>query len=438
MSTLALDIHEARSLNRHALLGTVAVFALIGAMGYWAATTQIAGAVVATGSIAIDGGTQRIQHQEGGIVKAIHVQDDTEIAAGEPVISLDGTAISANIAVIDSQLADAYARQARLVAESTDAGHMVWDERLETIGNVEQNRILFAAEDRLRTVRAAALATQIGQLQEQIVQLENQSTGLEAQHVSITDQVRILSDQVDSLSSLLERGLVEAARVVELRRSLAQLEGEGARLLTEIARGNAAISERRLQISQTQEAFRSEVLSSLQETVQNIAQLEQQRIAAQDRLDRLEIRAPISGVVHELQIATIGGVISPGETLMQIVPQDMLTMAEVRVSPLDIDKLALNQTVKLKLSSFNSRYISELAGQVDRISPDLSRDPVTGGQYYLVRVRVSDEGLHALAEGVRLIPGMPTEAFFATSERTVLDYLVTPVRDQLERAFLED
>ncbi|WP_421950935.1 HlyD family type I secretion periplasmic adaptor subunit [Pelagibacterium sp.] len=438
MSAVDIEYVTARSLGRHGLLGSVAMITLVGGLAFWAAMTPLSGAVVAGGSVVVDGGVRRVQHQEGGIVRDILVRNDARVEAGQTLVVLDGTSVAANMAVIEAQLGEAYIRQARLLAEAADTAVMEWTSALDALPNMEHNRVLFAAEDRLRASRAAALSTQVAQLGEQIVQLENQVAGLRAQRDAVLAQTTILNEQLERLSALLSQGLVEASRVSDLRRQIAQLDGESARIMTEIARGNAATAERRLQVSQVQESYQSEVLGQLQETGQQIAELEQQRVAAQDRLDRLVIRAPIAGIVHQMQVATLGGVAAAGETLMQIVPQDDEIMVDVRINPLDIDKLAAEQTVTLRLSSFNSRSTPELVGLVDRISPDLTRDSASGTQFYVVRVRLPSDELDRLPETARLIPGMPVEAFFATGEKTVLSYLTKPVMDQLALAFRED
>ncbi|AEQ52572.1 HlyD family type I secretion periplasmic adaptor subunit [Pelagibacterium halotolerans] len=438
MSAIDIEYATARSLGRHGLLGSVAIMTLVGGLGFWAAITPLSGAVVAGGSVVVDGGVRRVQHQEGGIISEILVRNDAEVEAGQTLAVLDGTSVAANMAVIEAQLGEAYIRRARLLAEAAGSAGMAWATELDGLANIERNRALFAAEDRLRASRAAALSTQIAQLGEQVVQLENQVAGLGAQRDAVIAQVDILTEQFDRLSTLLSQGLVEASRVSELGRQIAQLDGESARIATEIARGHAATAERRLEISQVQESYQSEVLGQLQETGQQIAELEQQRVAAQDRLNRLVIRAPIAGIVHQMQITTLGGVAGAGETLMQIVPQDDEIMVDVRINPLDIDKLAIQQTVTLRLSSFNARSTPELAGLVDRISPDLTRDAASGMQFYVVRVRLPADELNKLPETARLIPGMPVEAFFATGEKTVLSYLAKPVMDQLSLAFRED
>ncbi|ODT80450.1 MAG: hypothetical protein ABS76_16050 [Pelagibacterium sp. SCN 64-44] len=438
MTAITFQQGTTASLNRHALLGSAAVLALAGGLTYWAAVTPLSGAVIAGGSVVVDGGVQRIQHQEGGIVDNILVRNDMAVSAGDVLVVLDDTMIAANLAVVEAQLGEAYIRRAGLLAESNNSTTLTWPDALDTLPNIERHRELFGAEGRLRLARATAHANQVGQINEQIVQLENQLAGLEAQREAIGNQLEIVSEQSQSLEALLAQRLVEAGKVIDLRGRIAQLEGEKARVLTEIARGRAAIAEKNLQISQSAEAFQAETLARLQEVNRQIAELEQQKIAAGDRLERLVIRAPISGTIHDLQIATLGGVVGPGATLMQIVPRDEEAKIDVRISPLDIDKLKVDQSVTLKMSSFNARETPELTGNVDRISPDIIRDPVNGAQFYVVRVNLSETELARLPDGDRLIPGMPVEAFFATGERTVLNYLAKPALDQITLAFRED
>lgn len=438
MSTLTLQQRETSSLGRHALLGTVSVFLLLGSSGFWAATTPIAGAIVAPGSVVVEGGARRVQHQEGGMVQTILVRNDDNVEAGDILIALDGTATTANLAVVNAQLGDALARQARLLAESGGTGPALWPEALGQLPDRERNQALFTAQERLRLARAATLENQSAQLVEQIAQFENQIEGLEAQARAIDTEIGIVSEQVATMSTLFEQGHIESSRLADIERQLARLEGDSARTRTEIARSRAAISERILQKTQLHETFLGEVLGQLQEVGQAIAELSQQKIAAEDRMRRLEIRAPIAGIVHESQVQTLGGVIGPGETLMQIVPQNETLLVDVRVSPLDREKMTSGQPVDLRLSGLDPRRTPELLGAVQRISPDLLRDPLSGMQFYMVRVAVPEAEQAQLSSADSLVPGMPVEAFFRTEERTVLSYLIAPVVNHLSRVFRED
>ncbi len=429
---------HAASFYRHAWVGLGSIIVLLGGLGIWAAATDIAGAVVAGGTIAVEGGSKRVQHREGGIVSEILVQNEDAVETGELLIRLDGTATAANLAVIVSQLSEAYALQARLTAESIGAEQMVRTNELAQWPEAERLEVLFAAQDRLRSRRAATQVGLAARLGEQVAQLEVQIEGLEAQRLATGRQLEILVGEQADVDALLADGLVEAGRVNSIKREVARLQGEQGRLLSEIAAARTAISERRLQITQAADEFQTEVLQELQAVGQKIAELQQQKIAAEDVLSRLEVRAPQAGVIHESITHTVGGVVGPGETLMLVVPQESQLIVEARVGPLDVDKLAVGQGVVLRLSGFDARTTPELSANVERVSPDLTRDPVTGEPYYAVKVRIGDGELSKLSEGQRLVPGMPAEAFIQTGERSVLSYLIHPLVEQINRTFRED
>lgn len=435
---MAERTRSARGLYVHAWvgLGSIAVFVL--GLGGWAGTTEIAGAVVASGTVVLEEGSKRVQHQEGGIVKEIFVRDGDRVEAGQMLVRLDGTAIAANLAVIVSQLSEAFALQARLTAESTGAAEMVRPASLADWPADEPLDELFAAQDRLRQSRAAAREGLAARLEEQIGQFEEQISGLEAQRQAVSEELEILMAEGKDVDALFAQGLVQVGRVNEIKRELARLRGEEGRITAEIAAARTAMAERRTQIAQGVDEFQSQVLEELRTVGLQIAEQLQQKIAAEDRLARLEIRAPQAGVIHESIVRTVGGVVAAGETLMLVVPQASRMAVETRVAPIDIDKLSVGQAVSVKLTAFDVRTTPELNAQIRSISPDLSRDATTGAPFYLVRITLPESEIARLPEGQNLVPGMPAETFMRTGDRTVISYLVEPLAAQLRRAFRED
>ena len=435
---MADPVPSTKSLYRHAWLslGAVAVFAF--GLGGWAATTEIAGAVVAGGTLVLEEGAKRVQHQEGGIVDQILVQDGDSVTAGQLLVRLDGTAIGASLAIIVSQLSEAFALQARLTAESTGATEMVRQPALRDWPDAASLDALFVAQDRLRQSRAAARAGIASQLEEQIAQLNEQIGGLEAQRRSGSEELEILGTEGADAEALFKQGLVQATRVNSVRRELARLRGEDGRLVAEIAGARTAIAERRTQIAQGADQLQAEVLEALRTAGQQIAELRQQKVAAEDRLARLEIRAPQAGIIHESIVRTVGGVVGAGETLMLVVPQSSRLAIETRISPMDIDKLVVGQPVAVRLTGFDARTTPELAGEIKTISPDLSHDQATGSAFYSVRVALGAAELARLPAGRTLVPGMPAETFMRPGDRTVLTYLLEPFAAQLRRVFRED
>ena len=426
------------SLRRHALVGVcaIAVFALL--LGGWAGTTEIAGAVIASGNIVPEEGTKAVQHPEGGVVAEILVKDGDAVTAGQLLVRLDSTTVAANLQVVVSQLSEALALQARLTAESTGETAVSRPAALDDWPERDKLDELFAAQDRLRQSRAAAQAGLAAQLQEQISQLGEQIEGVEAQRQAVDEEVAILTAESADTAALYKQGLVQVARVNDDQRELARLRGETGNLTAQIAGLRTAIAERRTQIAQNIDKFQSQVLEDLRTAGLQISELLQQKIAAEDRLARLEIRAPQSGVIHQSIVRTVGGVVGAGETLMSVVPQSSALAVETRVSPLDIDKLSLGQAVSVRLTGLDVRTTPELAATVESISPDLTKDPATGVSFYQVRVALPPSELARLPHGQHLVPGMPAEAFMRTADRTVLSYLVGPMAAQLSRVFRED
>jgi HlyD family secretion protein len=426
------------SLGRHALVGLLASVVMFGGLGVWAATTDIASAVVASGLVVVEGGSKKVQHQEGGIIKEIFAFNEDRVEAGELLIRLDGTTIQANLAVVMSQLSEALARQARLTAESISAGSIEFPEVLESFPDQAELKRLFEAQEKLRVSRLASIEGQTARMDEQVAQIEQQIIGLEAQQSAIGQQLEIVNAESADLDELFAQGLVQISRVNDIKREQSRLIGEQGRIFAEIASSRAAIAERQVVNAQVVDDFQSQVLTDLQDVGVTVAELLQQKIAAEDRLARLEIRAPQSGVIHESIVQTVGGVAGAGETLMLIVPEANELLIDARVSPLDVDKIFVSQDVTVRLSSLNTRTTPELFGSVRSIAPDLTMDRVTGQQYFLVRIEVPDDEVARLPEGIELGPGMPADIFAQTGDNTVLNYLMRPLTDQFQRTFREE
>lgn len=427
-----------RSLRRHAITGLSALALFVAALGGWAGTTEIAGAVVAQGTIVPLEGTKKVQHPEGGVVTEILVRDGDAVTAGQLLVQLDGTTIAANLAVIVSQLSAAFALETRLTAESIGADHLALPANLEHWPDRPALEALLAAQDKLRQSRAAVQAGLATQLEEQIGQLGEQIAGLHAQQGANQRQIDILSAELVDTEQLFRDGLIEAPRLSSSKRELARLEGEAGNLTAEIAAARTSIAGSRAKIAENTATFRAGVLEDLRDVGLQIAELLQQKIAAEDRLKKLEIRAPQAGVIHETIVRTVGGVVGAGETLMLVVPRSDRLALEARVSPLDVDKITAGQAASVRLVGLDARATPELAAAIESISPDLSRDPATGVSYFSIRVSLPETELARLPHGQHLVAGMPAEAFFRTADRTVLSYLVGPMATQLSHAFRED
>lgn len=429
---------EFPSLRRQGVFGVLSVIVLIGGLTVWAAQTRISGAVAAPGNVVIDSFAKSIQHQDGGTVAAIYVRDGDKVEAGQLLAVLDGSLITSQLAMLDAQHRQALIREARLAAEIDGATDFALPTALEAFSDEPEVRQALETERHVLDVRWASLTSLSAQLSEQIEQLSRQIEGMELQLESADRQLAITADERGRADELLQSGLVQSSRVSELDRQSAQLDGERGRLIAAIAQANAAIAERRLQMAQLEQDHLSQALPELQETRLRLYDIMKELNAANDRLRRTELRAPQAGVIHQSVVHTVGGVIGAGETIMQVVPQDEDLLVDVRVAPTDIEKVSTGQEVSLRLLGFNHRLVPELAASVVTVAPDLTQDTVSGQHYYRARIAIPDEQLKLLPPESRLVPGMPVEAFVKTADRTVLDYLIEPLTDQLSYAMRED
>lgn len=427
-----------KSLSRHALLGVGVIAALVLGLGGWSATTQVDGAVIANGVVVAEGGSRRVQHQEGGIVREILVRNNQHVEAGQVLIRLDDVALRAELEVVRGQLREGIATQARLVAESTGDTLLLLPDIAAQLPPDPELMVVLDDQQRLRQSRKVSLDNAVERLDQLIAEKGAMIEGYKAQLLAYGEQKGVLEEELTQLSALFEQSLVSNERLNETRRNAAELSGTMASVEASITATQSAITELRMQAEQLGSDFRAEALAQLQTVSQTVAELMQRKIAAEARLARLEIRAPIAGTVHQSIVQTIGGVISPADTLMLIVPQEDHLVADMRVSPMEINKLSVGQTADIRLLNFDARTTPDLTGSVNTISPDLVQDAATGVAYYSVRVDIAESEMGKLPAGAALVPGMPVESFFQTGERTVWSYLMAPIQERFSRAFRED
>ena len=426
-----------RTIRAHLLAIGAAALILVLGVGVIGATTELAGAIIAAGALVVETNVKKVQHPTGGIVGELYVHDGQRVAAGDLLIRLDETAAQANVAMVDKSLAELYARRARLEAERDggDAVAFPADLLRDAAEQADIGRVV-TGERRLFELRRQAQDGQKAQLRERIAQLREEVRGYTEQAAAKGKEIEFIGRELEGVRDLFSKNLIPIARVTALERDAARLEGERGQLVATIAQGKGKISETELQIIQVDQTMRSDVAKELADIRAKIAELVERRITAVDQLQRIDIRAPQAGVVHQLSVFTKGGVIAAGEQIMLIVPQADDLIVEVRVDPQKIDQLKLDQDAALRFPGFNQRTTPELIGRVSRIAADVIQDQRSGQPYYLVRISLAPEEIERLG-GLKLVPGMPVEAFIRTDERTMLSYLLKPLTDQARRAFRE-
>ena len=426
-----------RSIRRHLAAGLAMVVLLAGGVGGWAATTELSGAVVASGYFVVDSYAKKVQHAKGGIVGDILVQEGATVKAGDVVMRLDATQTRANLAIVTKRLIELQARLARLEAERDDREAIDFPAGLDAASKDADIASAVRSETRLFEFRRDSRNARKAQLAERIGQYEHEIEGLKAQETAYAGGLDVLRTEIASQESLHDRGVVSVQRLNSLKTQAATYDGERGEKVAYQAQTQGKITETRLQILSIDQDMKTEVGRELREIQGQVGEYVERKVAAEDELKRIDILAPQSGTVHQLSVHTVGGVVNPAETIMLVIPRGDDLALEVRIAPKDIDQIQPGHRAVLRLSAFNQRTTPELEGHVSRIAADLSTDEKTGLSFYLVRIAVPHAELAKLG-GLALVPGMPAEAMIRTGERTALSYLVKPLSDQIARAFREE
>jgi HlyD family secretion protein len=429
-----------RAIRKLNLIGLAVVVVLVGGVGGWATTSQLSGAVIAPGTVVVESNVKKVQHPTGGVVGDIFVKEGSAVEAGQVVLRLDDTVTKATLGVVRSQLDEFTARQARLLAERDDAEAIAFPDELTLRRKDASVETALAGEEKLFLSRRSARTGQRAQLRERAAQMNEEIRGLSAQQAAKESEIELIGKELVGVTDLYRKNLVSISRFTQLQRDQTRLLGERGQLIADSARARGKISEIELQIIQLGQDFRTEVLKDLREAQGKIAELRERVTAAEDQLKRVELRAPQSGVVHQLSVHTVGGVIGNGETIMQIVPRADELVVEAKVAPQDIDQVALGTSVTVRIMAGNQRTAPELTGVITRVSADLTREQQQGSQpgpaYYTVRIALPAEQVTRLKD-IRLVPGMPAEAFIQTHDRTPLQFLLKPLEEQIARTFRE-
>jgi len=426
-----------KALKHASRLGFGIIVLFGGTIGLWAATSTLSGAVVSGGQFVVDTNVKKVQHPTGGIVGELRVQEGDLVKAGDLLIKLDETVTKANLQIVAKQLDELWARQARLEAERDGAENLIVPEEFGVRVSEPAVKKLLASEQTLFDARRSAREGQKSQLRKRIAQLGNEIDGLKAQAASKVREAALISDELKGVRELYAKNLVQLSRLSALEREAASLEGQRGQIVAGMAQSEGKISETNLQIIQVDEEMRAEVMKDLRENQAKVSELVERKVAAEDQLKRIDIRSPSDGYVHQLAVHTVGGVISPAEPAMLIVPSHDTLDLEAKVMPQDIDQLVIGQHANVRVHAANARTTPELDGALSRISADVTKDQQTGASYYTIRVAIPPEELKKLGH-LKLVAGMQAEVFVQTHERTPFEYLIKPLKDQFARTFREN
>lgn len=420
------------------MVGFLGLAVLLGGFGTWATVTQIAGAIIATGRIEVERNRQVVQHPTGGVVAEIGVKEGDTVAAGDLLIQLDDTRLQSQLTISEGQLYEIVARRGRLEAERDGVDEVRFLPEVIEAGAADPELAeLLEGQRNLFYARRDSIAQERDQLSKRKAQINNQIEGIEAQSVSMARQLELIEQEMTSQQTLFDRGLAQAGTLLALQRNAANLEGQIGELTANKAQAEARITETEIEVLQITTRLREEAITQLRDLRYRELELREQRAALLEEIDRLQIRAPVSGIVYSLQVQTPRSVLQAAQPVLYIVPQDRPLVIAARVEPIHIDQILVGQQVNLRFSALDQRTTPELAGRVAQVSADAFEDEATRMTFYRAEIVLAPGEIERLSDDVALIPGMPVEAYIRTDDRSPLLYLTKPLLDYFNRAFRE-
>jgi HlyD family secretion protein len=419
------------------VFGLFALGTLVGGGMLWSLLAPISGAVIAAGTLQVESNRKTIEHLEGGIVEAILVREGERVREGQPLIRLDDATERANLALFEASLDEMAARRARLLAELTDADQPSFPALLSRGSAAEDVRKIVEGERALFETRREARLSERRLLDRRIEQIESEIEASTAQRQSAARQIELLEEELAGLRKLYDAGYESRTRVRGLEREIARLAGERGAQAAAIARARSQIDGARLELLRAEKTLREEVLAEMRDVESRTVELGERRVVLLAQMGRREIKAPLAGVVLSLRVHTVGGVIMPGEPIMDIVPGDDRLIVSARIFPQDVDRVRPGAPARVRLPAFNQRTTPELSGAIKLVSGDRLLDEATGLPYYLIHIELPRDLPGALKMD-SLVPGMPAEVFIHTGERSAMSYLLKPLTDSFARALKED
>ena len=417
-------------------IGAAIVLATFGIFGIWAFFAPMDSSALAPGVVVVKSHRKTVQHLDGGIVAKILTKDGAIVTEGQPLLMLDDAQIKAQLEIARGQNITLAAQVARLRAERDQLNKIDYPEILNDASDPRTTEAK-SAENNVFNSQKSSHEGEIAVLNQRISQISSKIHGLQGQIDSKKQLVASYAEEIHDLKELLAEGFADKQRLRELERNHAMQTGEIAQLNAEIATNQMLISETRLQILQVQKQFQEEVAGKLSEAQAQLNDANERVTATKDKLERVVIKAPASGMVLGLAAHTENGVITPGHPILDIVPQDAELVIEAQVSPMDIDRVTVGLQAEVRFSAFKQSKTPKMEGKVINISPDRFVDEKTGNPYYLARVELIPESKKKLGD-LQLLPGMPAEVLIKTGERTLFQYLAQPATNFFARSFIED
>lgn len=425
------------SSSRSAIIfGFIVIIFGLGTFGGWSAFATLSSAIIGSGTVKVSSNRKIVQSPEAGTIRDILVDNGHKVAAGDVLIRLDETKARASLDVIQARFDLAQATVARLRAELSHAASITFPDNLLFRRSSQGVSEIIESQRRLFKARRNSQNGQLKVMREKINQLGGKIDGLTAQAVAMANRINISNDEHDMLKQLLDRNLVSRSRVLELERTIAQLAGEKGSLDAQIATAEAEIAQTNLQMLQLPITFEESVSDDLSKNESDMFALAQQILDARHTVEQKVIRATENGTVVDLTVHTLGEVIEPGATLLQIVPLEDKLIVDTRIRPEDIDSVVTGLETDIVFPSFSNREIPRILGKVSYVSADALTDPRSGASFFSAQVTIAQDQMDKLGEH-ELVPGMPAEVFIKTGEKSPIAYLTEPLTQSLRHAWRE-
>ena len=438
----AMDMHNAQNqfaISRFVIFGFLVLLSFIGGSIYWATNANLNGAVVAPASFVVKGNKKTVQHLDGGIVSELLVTEGDFVEADQVLIRMDSTDNDVNLDVLGSQYTELAIRRSRLIAELDERTSFdLSDVDLPNSEKADEADIyqVFASQKKLFVAQQNSRENEEKILQQRIISLEQEIDGIREQRASNARQVTIAKAELETFEQLFAKGLTQQSRVNAIRRELERLRGLDASFITSKARAQNQIGELELSGLGQRKLRKEAVITELTAVEAQLASIEPQYFGALQKQKRIEIKAPVSGRIVNMSIYTRGGVIRPGEPILDVVPADEELIVEAKVDVSDIEKLRIGQSTRIRLSGFDQTDIPEAQGKIIDLSADSIKDERSNSNFYLARIKLDAAQTNEVSN-LELVPGMPADVFVNTGERTAISYLMQPLNERIARTFIE-
>lgn len=422
--------------RRYALLGYLSIALVFGGFGVWASVAPLDRAAVATGQVAVSGDHKVVQHLEGGIIREILVKETQQVKQGDVLFRLQPTEAQANTDILRKQMDAAFAEEARIVAEQTNAASITFPNSVLARRDVPETATAIADQQRQFVEHRAGLVNQINILNSQIAQQQQELAGRDRQRAALADQLTSYTTEMNNVQPLVDKGFYPRNKFLELDRERARVEGDLGQAQADVARLTQQVEQTKLQIDQAQQKYQADLSQQLDTTRGKLSDLREKVRIAEDVLHRVDIRAERDGIVMNLKVHTVGEVIKPGDTLAEIVPVGEGVNVMAHVSPRDIESVAVGQKAEVRFPNFSSRRTPIILGKVQSVSADSIMDEITKQPYYSARISIDYSTLPPEVAD-HILPGMQADVLISTGERTMLQYLVGPLVNALSKTFRE-